>query len=181
MKITAIHIGMKIRHPQYGEGKVTSISEHTVDVQFEDGKRIIDPEASAVEPAEAHVSVSGLDTSLQSFIEQIVSASVRELGLEKSDFSVDKLGSRWHGGKLVMQPADAALQAKEIPLEVFFHKIVMMRNNFRVMEQKINGNEKLTDGEKVELQQYITRCYGSLTSFNILFKSKDDHFSGSGS
>ena len=179
MKITAIHIGMSVRHPQYGTGKVTGISEHTVDVQFEDGKRIIDPEASALEPAEASVTVSGLDTSLQAFIEQVVSAAVRELGLEKSDFSVDKLGGRWHGGKLVLHPADAALQTKEVPLEAFFHKIVMMRNNFRVLEQKINGNEKLTDGEKVELQQYITRCYGSMTSFNVLFKSKDDHFSGS--
>lgn len=180
MKITAIHVGMSVRHPQYGTGKVTGISEHTVDVQFEDGKRIIDPEASGLEGAEASVSVTGLDTSLQAFIEQVVGAAVREMGLEKSDFNVEKLGSKWHGGKLVLHPADASLQAKEIPLEVFFHKIVMMRNNFRVLEQKINGQEKLTDGEKVELQQYVTRCYGSLTSFNVLFKSKDDHFSGSG-
>ena len=179
MKITAIHIGMQIRHPQYGPGKVTSISEHTVDVQFEDGKRIIEPEASGIEPAEASVSVTGLDTSLQAFIEQVVSAAVRELGLEKSDFNVDKLGTRWHGGKLVLHPADPSLQAKEVPLEVFFHKIVMMRNNFRVLEQKINGHDKLTDGEKVELQQYITRSYGSMTSFNVLFKNKEDHFSGS--
>lgn len=181
MKITAIHIGMKIRHPQYGEGLIKSISEHTVDVQFDDGKRIIDPEASEVEPAEAHVSIGGLDTSLQSFIERVVAASVRELGLEKPDVDVEKLGSRWHGGKMVMHPADPALQPKEVPLEAFFHKIVMMRNNFRVLEQKINANEKLTDGEKVDLQQYVTRCYGSMTTFNILFRSKDDFFSGSGS
>ena len=125
---------------------------------------------------EPQVSVSGLDVPLKQFIEETLTAAVTKLGLEKPDAVVEQLGLRWHGGRAVLHPADAALQAKEVPLEVFFHKIVMVRNNLRVLEQKINAHEKLTDGEKIEMQQYLTRSYGSLTTFNVLFKEKEDQF-----
>jgi hypothetical protein len=176
MKLEALHIGMNVRHPQYGLGVVKTISEITADIQFNDGKRAIAPEPGGLQPAEPQAAVSGLDMPLKQFVDQAVAAAVEKLGLEKPDSVVEKLGVRWHGGKLVMHPADASLQTKEVPLETFFHKVVMVRNNLRVLEQKINAHEKLSDGEKVEMQQYITRSYGSLTTFNVLFKEKEDQF-----
>jgi hypothetical protein len=178
MKIQSVHIGMKVRHPQYGVGVVRGIAEHTVDVVFDEGKRIIDPDGSGLEAAEAQVAVTGLERPFEPFVEEIVERVIAGLGLEKPDGVVEELGLRWHGGRLVMHPADPTLQTKETPLEVFFHKIVMVRNQLRVLEQKINAHEKLSDGEKVEMQQYITRCYGSLTTFNLLFKSKEGQFGG---
>jgi hypothetical protein len=176
MKIEALHIGMGVRHPQYGLGTVRTISEVTAEIQFNDGRRTVEPDAAGLEPAEPRMAASGLEMPLKQFVEQTVAAAIEKLGLEKPDSIVENLGLRWHDGKMILHPADAALQAKEVPLETFFHKIVMVRNNLRVLEQKINAHEKLSDGEKVEMQQYITRSYGSLTTFNVLFKEKEDQF-----
>jgi hypothetical protein len=176
MKIQSIHIGMRVKHPQYGVGVVRGIAEHTADVMFDDGKRIIDPDGSGLEAAEAQLAVSGLERPFGPFVEEIVQRTVAALGFEKPDAVVPELGARWHGGKAVLHPADPALQTKEVPMEVFFHKVVMVRNQLRVLEQKINAHEKLTDGEKVEMQQYLTRCHGSLTTFNLLFKEKEGQF-----
>ena len=88
------------------------------------------------------------------------------------------MGARWKGGELVLKPADTTQASKSIPIETFFHKIVMIRDRLRVLEAQINGQKTLMDSEKVDLQQYITRIYGSLTTFNILFKEKQDYFVG---
>src|ERR1041385_4857056 len=176
MKIEALHINMNVRHPQYGVGTVKTISESTAEILFTDGKRTVAPEPSGLEPAEPQAAVSGLNLPLKQFVSETLDRMLDRLGMEKPDAVVAQLGAPWHNGKAVLHPADPALQTKEVPLETFFHKVVMIRNQLRVLEQKINAHEKLSDGEKVEMQQYITRCYGSLTTFNVLFREKEDQF-----
>jgi hypothetical protein len=176
MKIEGLHVGMKVRHPQYGVGVVKTISEATTDIQFDEGRRTVAPEPSGLEPAEAQASIRGLEVPLAQVVQQAVEATIQRLGLEKPESVVELLGARWHKGRAVLHPTDPTLQTKEVPLDIFFHKVVMIRNNLRVLEQKINAHAQLTDGDKVDMQQYITRCYGSLTTFNLLFKEKEDQF-----
>ena len=176
MNIETLHIGMNVRHPQYGVGSVKSLTEKTAEIVFEDESRTIAPASSDLQPAEPTATLSELEVPLTSLIRDTARAVVEALGLEQKDAVVEGLATRWQRGNLVMQPADTSLQAKEVPVEIFFHKIVMIRNNLRVLEQKVNASEKLSDADKFDLQQYITRCYGSLTTFNILFKNKDDQF-----
>jgi hypothetical protein len=105
---------------------------------------------------------------------------VKEVLEEESAFGWAAIAERFDGGTLVIKPRDETLQSKEIPLETFFHKIVMVRDRLRVLEQKINASTKLSDADKVDLQQYVTKIYGSLTTFNILFRDKEEQFVGSG-
>lgn len=176
MKIESLTIGMKVTHPHYGEGVVKALNEQSAEIRFDGGVRTVSPEASNLQPSETMASITNLDVPLTSLIWQTASAIVSALGLEEPESVVGQLGARWNGGRMVLHPADPSLQPKEVPLETFFHKIVMMRNNLRVLEQKINGHDRLNDGEKVEMQQYVTRCYGSMTTFNVLFREKEDQF-----
>ena len=176
MNIGTLHIGMKVRHPQYGVGVVRSLTEQTADISFDDGPRTIAPAQSDLQPAEATATLSELQMPLASLVRETAQAVVDALGLEPKDAVVEGLANRWQQGTLVMQSADSSLQPKEVPLETFFHKIVMIRNNLRVLEQKVNASDKLSEADKFDMQQYITRCYGSLTTFNILFKNKEEQF-----
>lgn len=176
MRIQALTIGQRVKHPQYGFGTIKGLTEKTADVAFPDQTRTLDPVLSELSPAEPTVSISGLDVPLKQFVDSSIEAVLERFGYENPTAEVQRLGIRWHGGKMVLHPADPTLQTKEVPLEVFFHKLVGVRNQLRVLEQKINAHETLTDGDKVEMQQYVTRCYGSLTTFNLLFKDKEDQF-----
>ncbi|MDQ3199567.1 MAG: hypothetical protein M3Q46_10380 [Verrucomicrobiota bacterium] len=174
--IQNLHIGMQVRHPRYGLGTIKALTEHTADITFDDAPRTVDPATSDLAVAEPTASLTEMEMPLASLIRQTAQAMVDALGLEKPDQLVEGLATRWERGTLVMKSADESLQPKEVPLETFFHKIVMIRNNLRVLEQKVNASEKLSDADKFDLQQYITRCYGSLTTFNVLFKNKEDQF-----
>ena len=180
MNIGSLTVGMRVKHPQYGVGTVKTISERTAEIRFDDAVRTIDPSLSGITPAEPTVAISGLEAPLQKFVQETIEAVIERMGYEKPDAAVEQLGARWHRGRAVLHPSDPTLQTKEIPLEVFFHKVVGVRNQLRVLEQKINAHPTLTDAEKVEMQQYASRCYGSLTTFNLLFKNKEDQFSSKG-
>jgi hypothetical protein len=177
MRMDALRIGMKISHETHGPGVVRAISETGAEIDFGNTRRTISASDAFLHPNEPMVSVTGLDVPFPEFLKQTAHAVLRQLGVDaRLDEVVEGLGRRWAGGKLVLKPADNSLQPKDLEVEIFFHKIVMMRNNLRVLEQKINAHTVLTDSEKVELQQYITRCYGSMTTFNVLFKDKEDGF-----
>lgn len=110
---------------------------------------------------------------------QALRALIRDVLRDEGTTGETPLGKRWEGGSMVLKPADGSQQPKEVPIETFFHKIVMVRDKLRVLEQKINAHGQLSDAEKVDMQQYVTRCYGSLTTFNVLFRDKSDQFEGS--
>ncbi len=176
MNAPILTVGMKITHSHHGEGIVEKVSAGSADIRFGNILRTIDPRLAEITVPEPIVKIGETEVPLKQFVENIIETTVDRLGIEKPQTTIEQLGLRWHKGRLALHPADPTLQTKEVPMETFFHKIVMMRNNLRVLEQKINGHAQLSDGEKVEMQQYITRCYGSMTTFNILFKEKEDQF-----
>jgi len=165
-------IGSRINHEEFGKGVVTNVSSKQYWVTFLNyGLETIDlnSDFEVIEAVEAEVdSVSFFD---------VESALVKILEKWSDTHEKVALADRWRGGKLILNPG-GDLANKEMPIDTFFHKIVMVRDRIRVMEQKINSSGNLDDQEKVDLQQYITRIYGSLTSFNVLFKNKSDSFVG---
>ncbi len=169
-------IGSRIKHSDYGIGVITNVSSKYYWVIFvEKGLETIevDSDFEIIEAIDQEV-----DTVSFSEIESSLKAILRKW----SDISeIVPIAERYRGGKMILQPADKTLASKEIPIDTFFHKIVMLRDRLRVMEQKINAHKTLAEDEKIELQQYITRSYGSLTTFNILFKNSSQYFVGDSS
>ena len=165
-------IGSRISHPQYGKGVVTNVSTKEYWVTFiENGLETIplDDTFEVIESSENEV-----DTISLYDVERTLSTILKRW----SDVTeIVPIADKWKRGKMILDPGQPGVQGKEIPIDTFFHKIVMVRDRLRVMEQKINAS-KLEDADKVELQQYITRIYGSLTTFNVLFKSQTDYFVG---
>jgi hypothetical protein len=138
------------------------------------GVREVDRQAS---PARFPALPKEIDIDMD--IDQFRSV-LRQVLSEELGLSPTELGGRWQGGEMILKPGKEGTADKRIPIETFFHKIVMLRDRLRVLEAKLNGHPQLTDEDKVQLQQYITGCYGSLTTFNVLFARRDDGFSGAG-
>ncbi len=172
MKEEILGIGSRVNHPAYGEGVIIRVHKAAYEVCFmkfgvkQVGKSYDQWEIIEALPLDEIMTFTEAEKSLM----RILSAY--------SDISQTvELGDKWKDGLMILKPGDEDVRSKEIPIETFFHKVVMVRDRLRVMEQRINSS-KLSDEEKVNLQQYITRIYGSLTTFNVLFKQKKDHFVG---
>jgi hypothetical protein len=114
-----------------------------------------------------------LDMDAEEFRRVLADVIRDELGVGEVD-----IAGKWEGGEVILKPGKEGLQEKRIPVESLFHKVVMIRDKLRVLEQKINAHPKLGDDEKVQMQQYVTACYGTLTTFNVLFANREDQFSG---
>ncbi|HYG38131.1 MAG TPA: hypothetical protein VD908_05905 [Cytophagales bacterium] len=170
--------GTTVEHPRYGDGVIYKVNLTNYEIIFERGGKIQFSKSNEDLIIKEAVEVEGTQTGLDlAKIEEVITYV-----LEKHEVLIENvpLGEKWSGGTLILQPSSSSLKPKEIPIETFFHKIVMVRDRLRVLEQNINSHSKLTDEDKVNLQQYITRIYGSLTTFNILFKEKDHYFAGAG-
>lgn len=164
-----LSIGAWIDHPHFGRGRIANHNGTRYIVSFPGvGLREVDSAESGVRQAPAPAQGDP------------IKQAVREVLDEYGFGSTSQIGGKWEGGEIVLRPAKAGLQEHRIPIDQLFHKVVMVRDRLRVLEQKVNAHATLTAAEKVDLQQYITRCYGSLTSFNFLFAREEDKFKGSG-
>lgn len=173
MTSTTLGIGSRVRHPAYGDGVVIRLHKAAYEITFiQYGIKVVGRDYEKLEVTERiepQETVSFTDAE---------KALVKILRVYNGIEEEVALGDKWDGGTMVLKPKDDHYRDKEIPIDTFFHKIVMVRDRLRVLEQRINSNTQLKDEEKVNLQQYITRIYGSLTSFNVLFKHKEDAFVG---
>jgi hypothetical protein len=167
-------IGTRLQHTQFGPGVIVNVKYATYLISFiNHGLKEIDKTDTDLDEIIPENVTAELETSSET-----EKALLRILRLWGDPTELVPLGDRWSGGMMLLQPKDNSQKPKEVPIEAFFHKIVMIRDRIRVLEQQINAHKKLSEEEKVNLQQYITRIYGSLTTFNVLFKNKEQWFTG---
>ncbi len=167
-------IGTRLQHTQHGPGVIVGVKYATYLIAFiHHGIKEIDKTDSGLDEIIPENVTAEVETV--SAVEKSLLKILRQWG-EVSELV--QMGDRWKGGTMLLQPADKTQKPKEIPVEIFFHKIVMLRDRLRVLEQQVNAHKLLSDEDKVNLQQYVTRIYGTLTTFNVLFKEKEHWFTG---
>jgi hypothetical protein len=174
MEQTTLGIGTRLQHTLHGPGVIVGIRYATYLISFiNEGIKEIDKTDNDLDEIIPENITTEIETS-----SEVEKSLLKILKLWGGITENVPLGDKWLKGTMILQPADKTLKAKEIPIQDFFHKIVMLRDRLRVLEQNINSSKNLNDEEKVNIQQYITRCYGSLTTFNVLFKNKEQYFVG---
>lgn len=165
-------VGSRVNHASFGFGVIVRALKKVYEVAFQQhGLKMVGKEY-------AFEVIEKIEPEHKESFDDAERALIKILRVWGDMTEIVPLGDKWEGGTLVLKPSSASLKEKEIPIDVFFHKIVMLRDRLRVLEQRINSHDKLTDEDKVNMQQYITRIYGSLTTFNVLFKHKSDYFEG---
>jgi hypothetical protein len=161
-----------VSHPLFGTGRVVAYENECYVTMFKGGEVKHVAFTFDAMTAQHVVGDPQLDMMKQAVLEVLGDFGWLDVELE--------MGKRWIGGTLKLIPGKPEVQAKEIPLEMFFKKVIGIRDKLRVLEQKINAHPVLTPEEKLDLDGYITRCYGSLTTFNVLFNTKESQFRGQG-
>lgn len=176
---TNLGIGSRVEHPHFGKGVIVDVASETYTIWFksQNGTKSInkDYELKVLQATEggSDTTTNGLTLAdIEQALDNILERRLHEMQLVP-------MGNKWNNGIMILKPGETGLQEKEVPIETFFHKIVMVRDRLRLIEQKINAHKTLTDEEKVDLQQYVTAIYGSLTTFNVLFKETHHQFKGS--
>lgn len=175
---TTLGIGSRVEHPHFGKGVVVDVASETYTIWFKSqnsaktiGKdyelKVLEAKENAAEGGTGNITLSDIEQALDNILERRL-----------HEMQLVPMANRWNNGTMILKPGEVGMQAKEVPIETFFHKIVMVRDRLRLIEQKINAHKGLTDEDKVDMQQYITAIYGSLTTFNILFRETHHQFKG---
>jgi len=176
---TQLGIGSRVDHQHFGKGVIVDTASEFYIIWFksQQGTKSISKDYDGLNTLEEVAATTGNETITIADIEQALN---NILDQRLHDTQLVPIAPKWKRGNMILKPGDSTMQSKEIPIETFFHKIVMVRDRLRVMEQKINAHKGMDDDEKVDLQQYITAIYGSLTTFNVLFKETHHQFKGMG-